>query len=139
MRMAYGRKVMEHFARPRNVGEMKDADGVGRQGNTVDGDEVVVYIKVKDDSITDISFQVFGCAAAIASSSMFTEMIKGKTLQEAIRISKEDVSEALQGLPPGKVECSVIAPDAFRAAVNDYLGRKGRGFISGDEVPPLRK
>ncbi|MCU0860910.1 MAG: iron-sulfur cluster assembly scaffold protein [Methanomassiliicoccales archaeon] len=137
--MAYGRKVMEHFANPRNVGEMKDADGVGRFGNTVDGDEVVLYIKVKDDVISDISFQVFGCAAAIASTSMFTEMVKGKSLEAAIRLTKEDVSEALDGLPPGKIGCSVIAPDALRAAINDYLGRRGRGFITGDEIPPMRR
>ena len=133
--MAYGRKVMEHFAQPHNVGEMKGADGVGRHRNEVDGDDVVVYIKVKDDVITDISFQVFGCAAAIASSSMYTEMVKGKSMREALAITKEDVSEALGGLPAEKVDCSVIAPEALREAVQDYLKRQGRGFISGEGVP----
>ncbi|MEM0449438.1 MAG: iron-sulfur cluster assembly scaffold protein [Methanomassiliicoccales archaeon] len=124
--MGYTRKVMEHFANPKNVGEMKDAHGVGRFGNTVDGDEVVIYIKVKNDFITDVSFKVFGCVAAIASASVFTEMIKGKRLEEAIQITKEDVSRALDGLPSEKIGCSVIAPDALRAAVDDYLKKQGR-------------
>ena len=123
--MPYGRKVMEHFTQPRNVGEMKDADGVGKASNTVDGDLVVIYLRVKDDSIQDVSFQTFGCAAAIASSSMFTEMVKGKRIEEALRIDKQMVADALEGMPANKVECSILAPEAFRAAVDDQRHREG--------------
>jgi nitrogen fixation NifU-like protein len=122
--MPYNRKVMEHFTQPRNVGEMKDANGVGKASNTVDGDLVVIYLKVKDESVQEISFQTFGCAAAIASSSMFTEMVKGKNVEEALRIDKQMVAEALEGMPANKVECSILAPEAFKEAVADYRQRK---------------
>jgi nitrogen fixation NifU-like protein len=122
--MPYSRKVMEHFTQPRNVGEMKEADGVGKASNNVDGDLVVIYLKVKDESIQDVSFQTFGCAAAIASSSMFTEMVKGKRIEEALLIDKQMVADALDGMPANKVECSVLAPEAFREAVSDY--RQGK-------------
>jgi nitrogen fixation protein NifU and related proteins len=122
--MPYNRKVMEHFTQPRNVGEMKDADGVGKASNTVDGDLVVIYLKVKDESIQDVSFQTFGCAAAIASSSIFTEMVKGKRVDEAMRIDKQMVADALEGMPANKVECSILAPEAFKEAVADYQHRK---------------
>jgi nitrogen fixation NifU-like protein len=122
--MPYNRKVMEHFAQPRNVGEMKGADGVGKASNTVDGDLVVIYLKVKDESIQDVSFQTFGCAAAIASSSMFTEMVKGKGVEEAMKIDKQMVADALEGMPSNKVECSILAPEAFREAVADYRQKK---------------
>jgi nitrogen fixation NifU-like protein len=135
MILAYGPKVMEHFTRPRNVGEMKDADGVGKFSNDVDGDIVVISIKVKDEIITNIKFQVFGCAAAIASSSVFTEMVKGKRIEEALKVTKESISEALDSLPSEKVECSVLAPDALREAVSDYRSRQGRGFNTTYEVP----
>jgi nitrogen fixation NifU-like protein len=122
--MPYNRKVMEHFTHPRNVGEMNDADGVGKASNKIDGDLVVVYLKIKDDKIKDVSFQTFGCAAAIASSSMFTEMIKGKRIEEALSIDKQMVADALEGMPANKVECSILAPEALRAAVEDYRQRK---------------
>lgn len=122
--MPYNRKVMEHFTQPRNVGEMQDANGIGKASNTVDGDLVVIYLKVKDESIQDVSFQTFGCAAAIASSSMFTEMVKGKRIEEAQRIDKQMVADALGGMPTNKVECSILAPEAFREAITDYRQRK---------------
>jgi nitrogen fixation NifU-like protein len=122
--MPYNRKVMEHFTHPRNVGEMNDADGVGKASNKIDGDLVVVYLKIKDDKIKDVSFQTFGCAAAIASSSKFTEMIKGKRIEEALSIDKQMVADALEGMPANKVECSILAPEALRAAVEDYRQRK---------------
>jgi nitrogen fixation NifU-like protein len=122
--MPYNRKVMEHFTHPRNVGEMNDADGVGKASNKIDGDLVVVYLKIEDDKIKDVSFQTFGCAAAIASSSMFTEMIKGKRIEEALSIDKQMVADALEGMPANKVECSILAPEALRAAVEDYRQRK---------------
>lgn len=118
--MAYNKKVMEHFANPRNVGEMTDADGVGQAGNSVDGDTVVVKIKVADNKIADISYQVFGCAAAIAGSSAFSEMIKGKDVDEALKITKEDVADYLGGLPEGKIDCSILGPEALKEAVKDY-------------------
>jgi len=119
--MPYGPKVIEHFTRPRNVGEMKGADGVGRASNETDGDVVVIYIRVRDERIVDVRFQTFGCAAAIASSSMFTEMIKGKTIEEALKVDKQTVADAFEeGMPANKVECSIIAPEALREAVDDY-------------------
>jgi len=130
--MAYNRKVMEHFSQPRNVGEMQDPDGVGKAGNTMDGDVVVIYIKVKDDVIADIRFQAFGCAAAIASSSIFTELAKGKKISEALQINRQQVSNELEGLPPNKIECSIIAPDAFEKAVRDFLDKQGREFIRNE-------
>ena len=122
--MPYNRKVMEHFTQPRNVGEMKDADGVGKASNTTDGDVVVIYLKIEGDKIQDVSFQTFGCAAAIASSSMFTEMVKGKRIEEALSIDKQMVADALEGMPANKVECSIIAPEALREAVKDYRQRE---------------
>ena len=123
--MPYGPKVIEHFNRPRNVGEMKGADGIGKASNDTDGDVVVVYIKVAEGRIVDISFQTFGCAAAIASSSMFTEMVKGRTIEEALMVDKQQVADAFEeGMPPNKVECSIIAPDALRAAVEDYRQKR---------------
>ena len=123
--MPYGPKVIEHFTRPRNVGEMKGADGIGKASNDTDGDVVVVYIKVAEGRVVDISFQTFGCAAAIASSSMFTEMVKGRTIEEALMVDKQQVADAFEeGMPPNKVECSIIAPDALRAAVEDYRQKR---------------
>ena len=123
--MPYGPKVIEHFTRPRNVGEMKDADGVGRAANETDGDVVVIYIKVQDERIVDVRFQTFGCAAAIASSSMFTEMIKGKTIEEALKVDKQMVANAFEeGMPANKVECSIIAPEALTEAVADYRQKR---------------
>jgi len=117
----YNDKVMEHFKNPRNVGEIEDPDGVGRVGNPVCGDVMELYIKVNDGIIVDAKFKTFGCAAAIATSSMVTEMVKGKRIEEALKISNKAVVEALDGLPPAKVHCSVMAEDALKAAIEDYL------------------
>ena len=117
---------MEHFKNPRNMGEMEDADAVGEFGNPVCGDLMYIYIKVKDDKIDDISFQTFGCAAAIATSSMITELAKGKTLDEAMNITRNDVADALDGLPPIKLHCSNLAADALQDAINKYRENKGR-------------
>ncbi len=116
----YSEKVMEHFRHPRNVGEMENPDGTGRVGNPVCGDIMELYIKVKDDVIVDAKFQTFGCGAAIATSSMVTELVKGKTLEEALKISNKTVAEALDGLPANKLHCSVLAEEALQAAIEDY-------------------
>jgi nitrogen fixation NifU-like protein len=118
----YSEKVMEHFKNPRNVGEMENPDGVGRVGDPVCGDVMELYIKVNDGTIVDAKFKTFGCAAAIATSSMVTEMVKGKRIEEALKISNKAVVEALDGLPPAKVHCSVLAEDALKAAIENYKG-----------------
>lgn len=120
----YSEKVLEHFKNPKNVGEMKDADGMGTVGNPVCGDMMSMYIKVKDDKIEDVSFKTFGCGAAIATSSMTTELAKGKTLDEALKISRQDVAEALDGLPPVKMHCSNLAADALHEAIKNYKEMK---------------
>ena len=117
----YSEKVMEHFKNPRNVGEMENPDGVGRVGNPVCGDVMELYIKVNDGIIVDAKFKTFGCGAAIASSSMVTEMVKGNSIEEALKISNKAVVEALDGLPPAKVHCSVLAEDALKSAIENYL------------------
>ncbi len=124
MAAVYSEKVMDHFANPRNVGEIPDADGIGKVGNPQCGDVMWLYIKVKDDIITDIKFKTFGCGAAIATSSMITEMAKGKTLDEAKKISRQDVATSLDGLPPQKLHCSNLASDALREAIKDYEAKK---------------
>lgn len=116
----YSEKVMDHFANPRNSGEMKDADGVGTVGNPTCGDLMTIYIKVKDNVIEDISFQTFGCGAAIATSSMITELAIGKTLEDALKITRNDVAEELDGLPPVKMHCSNLAADALKTAIENY-------------------
>ncbi|NWF77905.1 MAG: Fe-S cluster assembly scaffold protein NifU [Chloroflexi bacterium] len=124
----YSEKVMEHFKNPRNVGEMENPDGVGRVGNPVCGDIMELYIKVKDGIIVDAKFKTFGCGAAIATSSMVTEMVKGKTIEEALKISNKAVAEALDGLPPVKMHCSILAEEALKSAIEDYLDNsKKRG------------
>lgn len=123
--MAYSEKVMEHFANPHNVGEMKDADGVGEVGNPKCGDIMRMYIKVEDDVITDVKFMTFGCGAAIATSSMATDLVKGKRIEDALKLTNKAVMEALDGLPPVKVHCSVLAEQAIKAAVSDYYHRRG--------------
>lgn len=116
----YSEKVMEHFRNPRNVGEIEEPSGVGEVGNPTCGDMMKLYIKVEGNTIVDAKFQTFGCGAAIATSSMVTEMVKGKTLDEALKISNKMVAEALDGLPPVKMHCSVLAEEALQAAITDY-------------------
>ena len=120
----YSEKVMDHFRNPRNMGEMENPDGVGKVGNPVCGDMMELYIKVENDVITDVKFMTFGCGAAIATSSMVTELVKGKILDEALKISNATVAEALDGLPPVKMHCSVLAEDALKGAIEDYRKRK---------------
>ena len=124
--MLYSEKVMDHFTNPRNVGELADANGVGEVGNEVCGDIMKVFLKISDDGvITDVSFKTFGCGAAIATSSMATELIKGKTIDEAVKLTNKAVVEALDGLPPAKIHCSVLAEEAVKAALADYYRRQG--------------
>mgnify|MGYP000583825740 CR=1 FL=1 len=120
----YSEKVMEHFENPRNVGEIPDADGVGQVGNPTCGDIMKIYLKVEDGVIKDIKFKTFGCGAAIATSSMVTELAKGKTVEEALQLSNKAVAEALDGLPPKKMHCSNLAADALHAAIRDYLSKQ---------------
>lgn len=119
----YSEKVMEHFKNPHNVGEMENPDGIGHVGNPTCGDIMELYIRVKDDVIIDAKFKTFGCGAAIATSSMVTEMVKGKTVEEALKISNSAVAEALGGLPPIKMHCSVLAEEALRSAIDDYMNK----------------
>ncbi|HVP40969.1 MAG TPA: Fe-S cluster assembly scaffold protein NifU [Candidatus Krumholzibacteriaceae bacterium] len=123
----YTEKVMEHFRNPHNMGEIPDADGVGTVGNPVCGDLMTIYIKVKDNRIEDIKFKTFGCGAAVATSSMVTDLAKGKTLEEAIKITRGDVANELGGLPPIKMHCSNLAADALHAAIEDYQ-KKQKGM-----------
>lgn len=123
--MLYSEKVMDHFRNPRNLGKMEDADGVGEVGNAVCGDIMKMYLKIENGIITDVKFNTFGCGSAIASSSMATEMIKGKSVEEALELSNKAVAEALDGLPAHKMHCSVLAEEAVRAAVKDYYDRNG--------------
>ena len=121
--MLYSNKVMDHFTNPRNLGKMEDADGIGEVGNAKCGDIMKMYIKVADGRITDVKFNTFGCGSAIATSSIATEMIKGKTLEEALTLSNKAVVEALDGLPAVKIHCSVLAEQAIKAAVKDYYDK----------------
>ncbi|VVC71935.1 Iron-sulfur cluster assembly scaffold protein IscU 2 [uncultured archaeon] len=120
----YSEKVMEHFRNPKNMGVMENPDGVGEVGNPQCGDIMTVYIKVKDNRIADVKFQTFGCVAAVATSSMVTELAKGKTLDEALKLTRKDVATELGGLPPIKEHCSNLAAEALHAAIKDYLGKK---------------
>lgn len=122
----YSEKVLDHFKNPRNVGELEDADAEGTVGNPVCGDMMTMYIKVKDDRIEDVKFKTFGCGAAIATSSMTTELAKGKTLDEALEISRQDVADALDGLPPAKMHCSNLAADALHEAINSYKEKSAK-------------
>ena len=126
--MLYSEKVMDHFQNPRNVGKLEDADGVGEVGNAKCGDIMKMYIKVNDGVITDVKFNTFGCGSAIATSSMATEMIKGKSIEEALTLSNKAVVEALDGLPANKIHCSVLAEQAVKAAVKDYYERQGIAY-----------
>jgi nitrogen fixation NifU-like protein len=129
----YSEKVMEHFMNPRNVGEIKDADGVGEVGNPVCGDMMTFYIKVKDDRLEDVKFQTFGCGAAIAVSSIVSEMAKGKTIKEALTITPSLVAQELQGLPKNKYHCSNLGAQALRKAIQDYAKKKGIKFEGLEE------
>ncbi|HHI01091.1 MAG TPA: Fe-S cluster assembly scaffold protein NifU [Thermococcus litoralis] len=120
----YSEKVMELFMNPKNAGKIEDADGIGEVGNPQCGDIMKIYIKVENDVITDIKFETFGCASAIASSSMVTEMVKGKTIDEALKVTNKDVLEELGGLPPQKIHCSLLAEEGIKAAIEDYRKRK---------------
>ena len=132
--MAYSEKVMDHFANPRNVGELKDANGIGEVGNPKCGDIMRMYLKIEGNVITDVKFMTYGCGAAIATSSMATEMVKGKTIDEALKLTNKAVMEALDGLPPVKVHCSLLAEEAIHAALWDYAEKKGI-VIEGLEKP----
>ena len=123
----YSEKVMDHFSNPRNVGEIEDADGVGEVGNPVCGDMMTIYIKVDDGKLADIKFKTFGCGAAIATSSMITEIAMGMTIEEALEITRDSVADALDGLPPVKLHCSNLAADGLHAAIEDYLKKKEAG------------
>lgn len=123
--MLYSDKVMDHFANPRNVGELPDANGVGTVGNAKCGDIMQMFLKIENDVIVDVKFKTFGCGAAVATSSMATELVKGATIEEALKLTNKAVMEALDGLPPVKVHCSVLAEQAIRAALSDYYRRQG--------------
>ena len=123
--MVYSEKVMDHFANPRNVGELPDANGVGEVGNPRCGDIMRMYLKIENGVIQDVRFKTFGCGAAVATSSMATELVKGKTIEEALKLTNRAVVEALDGLPPVKVHCSVLAEQAIKAALSDYYRRMG--------------
>ena len=120
----YSEKVMDHFRNPRNVGSIENADGVGQVGNAKCGDIMKMYLKIDNDVVTDVKFETFGCGSAIASSSMATEMIKGKPLDEVMKLTNKAVTEALDGLPAHKLHCSVLAEEAIQAAVNDYYEKR---------------
>jgi nitrogen fixation NifU-like protein len=126
VRSPYSDKVMEHFKNPRNVGEIENPDGIGHVGNPVFGDIMELYIKVEDNIIEDAKFKTFGCGAAIAASSMVTELVKGKTIDKALKISNRAVAEALGGLPPIKMHCSVLAEEGLKSAIEDYLIKSKR-------------
>ena len=121
----YSEKVMDHFRHPRNVGYMENADGVGEVGNAKCGDIMKIYLKIDNDTVSDVSFETFGCGSAIASSSMATEMIKGKSIDDAMTLTNQAVTEALDGLPPVKIHCSVLAEEAIKNALKDYFDKNG--------------
>lgn len=128
----YSETVMDHFRNPRNVGVIEDADGVGEAGNAVCGDIMKIYLKIEDGIVSDVKFETFGCGSAIASSSMATELIKGKPLSETLKLTNKAVTEALDGLPAHKLHCSVLAEEAIRAAVKDYYDRQGIAYDPKD-------
>ena len=121
----YSEKVLDHFSNPRNVGELEGANAVGQVGNSKCGDIMKMYMKIEDDIIVDVKFKTFGCGAAVATSSMATELVKGKTIEEALKLTNRAVCEALDGLPPAKLHCSVLAEEAIKSAIADYYKRQG--------------
>ena len=133
----YSEKVLDHFSNPRNVGELEGANAVGQVGNSKCGDIMKMYMKIENDVIVDCSFKTFGCGAAVATSSMATEMVKGKTIEEALKLTNKAVAEALDGLPPEKLHCSVLAEEAIKSAIADYMRSQGKdpgtlGLCDGD-------
>ena len=128
--MLYSEKIMDHFTNPRNVGEIEDADGIGEVGNAKCGDIMKMFLKIDNGVITDIKFKTFGCGAAVATSSMATEMIKGRKLEDALKLTNKAVVEALDGLPDSKLHCSVLAEQALKAAISDYYKRQGVDPVS---------
>ncbi|MDD5618591.1 MAG: Fe-S cluster assembly scaffold protein NifU [Candidatus Omnitrophica bacterium] len=124
--LPYSEKVMDHFSNPRNVGEIPDASGIGTVGNPVCGDVMKMYLKIENETIIDVKFKTFGCGAAVATSSMVTEMVKGKSIAEALKITNQAVAEALGGLPPVKMHCSVLAQEALHSALKDYYKKQGK-------------
>ena len=127
--LEYSEKVMQEFLNPKNMGKIDGADGIGKVGNPVCGDVMWIYIKVEDDRIVDVKFQTFGCVAAIATSSKVTQLVKGKTVEEALKITNKAVAEALDGLPPIKMHCSLLAEEGIKAAIEDYMKRHGKKGI----------
>lgn len=127
----YSEKVMDHFRNPRNVGVIENADGIGEVGNPICGDIMKIYLKIENDTIADVKFETFGCGSAIASSSMATEMIKGKPISEALTVTNKAVTEALDGLPAHKLHCSVLAEEAIKKALKDYYDRNGIAYEPG--------
>lgn len=132
----YSNTVMEHFTNPRNVGVIEDADGVGEVGNVKCGDIMKIYLKIEDETITDVKFKTFGCGSAIASSSISTEMIKGKTVDEALALTNQEVVKALGGLPSVKIHCSILAEQAIKAAVYDYTQKTGKTYEGLKDFDP---
>ena len=130
----YNEKVIDHFSNPRNVGEIADANGVGEVGNSKCGDIMKIYLQIEDNIIKDVKFKTFGCGAAIATSSIATEMIKGKTVEEALELSNKAVVEALEGLPPAKIHCSVLAEEAVKAAIEDYMKKQGKEIKASEFI-----
>ncbi len=128
----YSDKVMDHFSNPRNVGELQEANGIGEVGNAKCGDIMKIYLQIEDNIIKDVKFKTFGCGAAIATSSIATEMIKGKTVEEALQLTNKAVVEALDGLPPAKIHCSVLAEEAVKAAIEDYMKKQGMEVKASD-------
>ncbi|HOM97156.1 MAG TPA: Fe-S cluster assembly scaffold protein NifU [Acetomicrobium sp.] len=135
----YSQKVIDLFMNPKNVGRIDNADGVGEVGNPVCGDVMKIYLKIENDRIVDVKFETFGCAAAIATSSMVTEMVKGKTLDEALKVTNKDVAEALDGLPPQKLHCSLLAEEGIKAAIEDYLAKKSNAKQEESEAKQCAK
>jgi len=129
----YNEKVMDHFMNPRNVGEIPDANGIGTVGNPVCGDVMKMFLKIENNIIIDIKFKTFGCGAALATSSMVTEMVKGKSIEDALKVTNQAVAEALGGLPPKKLHCSVLAEEALRSALKDYYTRLGQPIPFDDK------
>lgn len=133
----YSEKVVEHYTNPRNVGEIENADGIGEVGNSICGDVMKIYLKIENEIIKDVKFKTYGCGAAIAASSVTTEIVKGKTVSEALEITNEQVVEELGGLPPIKLHCSVLAEEAIKTAIADYYRRKGE--LSEEEIERICK